>query len=314
MEATALLEISQRLKFAEECLAPFKLPWRRGNVTEERQRLEHLIAKDRVQEGRPFAFKAPGATETELICLNPRAGTAWKLALVAALQPDGDLFSLLKSRPRVELPPPPSTVEMLRSRRFVFVRNPYDRLISTYLAFEKGSAATLEGPGDYVRGDGFAAFVGNLTRLDGASDDLNPHFRPQSQLCGLPMGMSFDYVLKLEDMARWYEPFSRLLGITDVVQDPAWNTSGREWRGGKPCFYTPPKVRCSDLFDDDVAACAAVGDATADEEFGEADAGLAAGSGVGLRKWYYTSDLLIKQATGWLINDLRTFGYKPMRR
>ncbi len=83
---------------------------------------------------------------------------------------------------------------------------------------------------------------------------------------------------------------------------------------GKPCFYTPPKVRCSDLFADDVAACAAVGDATADEEFGEADAGLAAGSGVGLRKWYYTSDLLIKQATGWLINDLRTFGYKPMRR
>ena len=105
-----------------------------------------------------------------------------------------------------------------------------------------------------------------------------------------------------------------LLGITDLVQDPAWNTSGREWRGGKPCFYTPPKVRCSDLFADDVAACAAVGDATADEEFGEADAGLAAGSGVGLRKWYYTSDLLIKQATGWLINDLRTFGYKPMRR
>ena len=43
-------------------------------------------------------------------------------------------------------------------------------------------------------------------------------------------------------------------------------------------------------------------------------AGLAAGSGVGLRKWYYTSDVLIKQATGWLINDLRTFGYKPMRR
>ena len=33
-----------------------------------------------------------------------------------------------------------------------------------------------------------------------------------------------------------------------------------------------------------------------------------------LRKWYYTSDVLIKQATGWLINDLRTFGYKPMRR
>ena len=98
------------------------------------------------------------------------------------------------------------------------------------------------------------------------------------------------------------------------VQDPAWNTSGREWRGGKPCFYTPPKVRCSDLFADDVAACAAVGDATADEEFGEADAGLAAGAGVGLRKWYYTSDVLIKQATGWLINDLRTFGYKPMRR
>ena len=57
-----------------------------------------------------------------------------------------------------------------------------------------------------------------------------------------------------------------------------------------------------------------LGDATADEEFGEADAGLAAGSGVGLRKWYYTSDVLIKQATGWLINDLRTFGYKPMRR
>ena len=115
-------------------------------------------------------------------------------------------------------------------------------------------------------------------------------------------------------MLRFAAPFSRLLGITDLVQDPAWNTSGREWRGGKPCFYTPPKVRCSDLFDDDVAACAAVGDATADEEFGEADAGLAAGSGVGLRKWYYTSDLLIKQATGWLINDLRTFGYKPMRR
>ena len=98
------------------------------------------------------------------------------------------------------------------------------------------------------------------------------------------------------------------------MQDPAWNTSGREWRGGKACFYTPPKVRCSDLFADDVAACAAVGDATADEEFGEADAGLAAGAGVGLRKWYYTSDVLIKQATGWLINDLRTFGYKPMRR
>ena len=93
-----------------------------------------------------------------------------------------------------------------------------------------------------------------------------------------------------------------------------YKLNAREWRGGKACFYTPPKVRCSDLFDDDVAACAAVGDATADEEFGEADAGLAAGAGVGLRKWYYTSDVLIKQATGWLINDLRTFGYKPMRR
>ena len=96
------------------------------------------------------------------------------------------------------------------------------------------------------------------------------------------MGMSFDYVLKLEDMARWYEPFSRLLGITDLVQDPAWNTSGREWRGGKSCFYTPPKVRCSDLFDDDVAACAAVGDATADEAKAAALRSAVAGSDVGL--------------------------------
>ena len=87
----------------------------------------------------------------------------------------------------------------------------------------------------------------------------------------------------------------------------------REWRGGKPCFYAAEGA-LFDLFADDVAAWWQLGDAMADEETGEADAGLAAGSGVGLRKWYYTSDVLIKQATGWLINDLRTLVHADAAR
>lgn len=121
-----------------------------------------------------------------------------------------------------------------------------------------------QAPRGFEPGGGFEAFLGNLTRLQ--PDQADIHYRPMSRQCGMQCGtatatsrpgcVSYDYVLKTEHMARWYEPFARLLGLEETVQ-AGWNVSTKWWRGAPPggCFYAPPGRSCAGMFRD--AACAA---------------------------------------------------------
>mmetsp|Transcript_14561 Transcript_14561/g.19971 ORF Transcript_14561/g.19971 Transcript_14561/m.19971 type:complete len:188 (+) Transcript_14561:733-1296(+) len=68
----------------------------------------------------------------------------------------------------------------------------------------------------------------------------------------LPMGMRYDYYLKIETMPHWYEALINLLDLRDEASS-GWDYSSY-WRpavnGVMPekCFYAPPGKTCQDMF------------------------------------------------------------------
>ena len=156
-----------------------------------------------------------------MLCLLPKVGsTTWKLALLSALHPRRHKWLLERSphqRRSVHELPSFTSAKLRRAVRIVLVRNPYDRLLSAYLDKMVLQRKARLAPGGFEPGGSFESFLGNLTRLDPGKVDI--HYRPMSLQCGMP-ALSYDYVLRVEEMAAWYEPFVRLLGLEQVAHAP----------------------------------------------------------------------------------------------
>jgi hypothetical protein len=206
--------------------------------------------------------------------LNEKCGSStWKQAVFFALQqvegfPQKDMKFILGRMPHMlmktsDLPPGyPTLLEALSQPdvpRFMFVRSPYARILSAYQEKILLREMQVFAPPGYVMGSGFAPFIEDLyTRVQPGGEHWGNgnawhHYDKLSQHCYLPDGLTYDFHLKVEQMDMWYEPFVDLLGIKDVVQDQAWNTS-TQWHVNKhnlDCFYVKAGCsNCSGMFTD----------------------------------------------------------------
>ena len=110
--------------------------------------------------------------------------------------------------------------------RFIWLRNPYSRLLSGFL--DKG----VGGSGNYnvhkLNMDNYGApfeptpseflrFVKALLSMRADGAHINKHFSPQAEQCGLQHGMQYDFHLKVEDIHVWYPDLIALFGLEDTV-------------------------------------------------------------------------------------------------
>ena len=179
-----------------------------------------------LRDGVPFFLKPSdrssiggtgGARAASLVCLSEKVGsTAWKLLFVKALAAQGlSKFDLRASPHKVHVTQL-SHEEQQRMLadpavlRFMFVRDPYSRLLSGFL--DKASTmqrwresrlplpckqtrgASKAGADCYAVGAPFSKFV----EVAVAAPQLNAHFELLSKHCLLPNGMTYDYFLKVE--------------------------------------------------------------------------------------------------------------------
>eukprot|EP00729_Bicosta_minor_P005263 gene5263-17584_t len=250
-----------------------------------------------MQDAEPFVFYNPEINRTAVICLNQKAGsTTWKLALTKALtranggnEKTGDSFRRFNRgapipasrnphiRQMYKLPNPwqmlggyPSVEEVLKSPdvpRFMFVRNPYARLLSGFVDkiehAKNGEKLSFMSPHDQFKADGFPDFVGAVASLGNAQYQLDEHFTPLSVHCGMQSGTEWDYYLPVEDMDEWYEPFVQALGIVEDVST-GWTNVSTEWfqnPAHSPCFFVTSGCNsCREMF---TPKCGPVGDSSA---------------------------------------------------
>ena len=243
------------------------------------------MGKHPLVDGSPFLFVNGASHECAIVCLSQKVGsTTWKLVFAGGLKavPTAAVPERLPE-PLQAAPGFQAAAASVEVKRFMFVRNPYARLLSGFL--EKVVPWSTSGP-DYSIGrlqhkygyeskltkqnrtQGFASFVHAISR---ANDDMNAHFRLLTKhcqwrgparaprlkvwrenlredrdlvwcVCPQPCSIliepraaafhvlvcarqaSYDYVLPLEQMARWFKPFVASLGLQPVIT-AGWDTS-----------------------------------------------------------------------------------------
>jgi hypothetical protein len=109
--------------------------------------------------------------------------------------------------------------------RFMWVRNPYSRLLSGFLDKAVNAPEWWQirfriwefgGPyGDSP--DEFLRFVKTMLKMHSEGKHIDPHFSPQVEHCGLPQGMRYDFYLKVEEMEEWYADLIHILGMEKTV-------------------------------------------------------------------------------------------------
>ena len=204
-----------------------------------------------MKDGDPFLFWNPLAEKAAIVCLSEKAGsTTWKLALLQVHGP----YSVFDSSPHTaKRPKPPKDCPLWAGpspRSYALVRNPYSRLLSGYLHLVArdyvGNNDDRAGSGDDA--ESFGAFVANATRKKGTSFEApahSRHFEPLTRKCGFgtTRPRSYDRVLRVEQIADWYDGFVCDLGLEAVVAT-GWNRTGTWFTGTAPCFYSPPGLDC----------------------------------------------------------------------
>ena len=186
-------------------------------------------------DGQPFIYRAPEAVDTSVLCLTQKAGSStWKLALLKAVGANGfpDSNGHFETTPHGWVLPfeTPSQAEWTRlshgssTRRFMIVRAPHARLLSGYLD------KVVPQLRDHPEVDGFGGFVRAIV----ADPHPDGHFELQSQKCGLPEGIQYEY-LRLEEEAEWYPRLACELRI-EAALTRGWATPSTWNRGGSECF------------------------------------------------------------------------------
>eukprot|EP00873_Tetraselmis_striata_P015174 jgi/Tetstr1/435438/TSEL_024344.t1 len=219
--------------------------------------------------------------------------------------------------------------------RFLWLRNPYSRLLSGFL--DEGVARARQydngmmgygAPFEPFSSE-FLRFVKALTAMRADGLPLDKHLKPQAEQCGLPDGMQYDFYLKVEDIHVWYPDLVSLLGLEDVVSH-GWDHASEPTvpEGTPPCFYPLPGKTC-DLTDLIIEHHSASVEAL--REYGAHSPRASIPSREEKPAWmtaatshhahnadaqvmaYYNNEEVVKLATEFLREDLERFGYRKMR-
>ena len=142
----------------------------------------------------------------------------------------------------------------------MFVRDPFTRLLSGFLekvAIADSNTRSMHGlprtknTVSAFREFASKIFAGKWPLLFNASQEsaMGPrHFAPLSQQCGFGHGARYDLYLRVEEMALWYEPLIKLLGIEHDV-DAGWDQKTPFWHGSnRTCFFATPQTPCERMF------------------------------------------------------------------
>jgi hypothetical protein len=218
----------------------------------------------RMHDGTPFLFKNKISGEKAIICLNPKTGsTLLKYLLRVGLEDKlsreeifefdshghkaSNFSEFLDAYHDISIP------------RFMTVRNPYSRILSAYLEKIVKNKSKLHdnslqfGPFDYNRNESYDVFIEKNIKHQNEfiTPDFNDHFRLLTKGfnlyliiiyiilyhylslllikgCLIQNEFTYDYYLKLEDMAHWYEPFIRTLGLVNVTSS-GWNSTNTRY-------------------------------------------------------------------------------------
>eukprot|EP01025_Chloroclados_australasicus_P057020 TRINITY_DN7099_c0_g3_i2.p1 TRINITY_DN7099_c0_g3~~TRINITY_DN7099_c0_g3_i2.p1 ORF type:complete len:331 (+),score=22.13 TRINITY_DN7099_c0_g3_i2:354-1346(+) len=125
--------------------------------------------------------------------------------------------------------------------KIVFVRNPFIRAISMYQDKIRHKERQQQMLGmDPTKGISFQAFIEQLYyRLNNKVakyDYVDHHYIPQYQFCKYDVGMSYNYVLKIEEMDDWFDCFVDLVNIRNDVM--------HGWPDHDSCFLSTSKTPC----------------------------------------------------------------------
>uniref|UniRef100_A0A7S1SLL3 Sulfotransferase n=1 Tax=Tetraselmis chuii TaxID=63592 RepID=A0A7S1SLL3_9CHLO len=262
------------------------------------------------------------------ICLNPKVGsTRWKMLMVQAkgIKVSPDVFQIH----RTSVP----WLTMLHGRpgywrengneknlRVMFVRNPYTRLLSGFL--DKGVLWGTVYPIKPGHREPYSAtpaefkrFIQALIARRDAGMEMDMHFELQSRLCGGSAGYQYNFYLKVEEIDVWYVDFVSLLGIG--------HTAARGWKqyttDGYACFFALRGKTCdetSEIIRNHYANPVDVSPNA--ENSGEPSWALTKTShhAQGANRQistYYADVETLELATGYLMQDIRRFGYPILR-
>eukprot|EP00873_Tetraselmis_striata_P026577 jgi/Tetstr1/446841/TSEL_034320.t1 len=208
-----------------------------------------------VTDSKANFYPSPSGVST-VICLNAKVGSSrWKALLLRAKGIDAPVARAvhhttapwLKALRGVRAHG--AKVADPRKLRFMFVRNPYARLLSGFL--DKGvnwvtrMKAEYRGPYKATPAE-FRRFVGVLLARRGRSVSIDPHFELLTRGCGMPHGYAYHFYLKVDEMDVWYADFIALLGLGEAAAAgwaPETSSPGKQL---PDCFLPLPGRTCAE--------------------------------------------------------------------
>jgi len=282
-----------------------------------------IIPWTKIRDGFPFLFVHPKTNMSAILCLPEKvASTTWKSLFIKTLE-----YNLFETQIRKGVDPHfvrfNETKNVLNPRsariianaildpnipRIMFTRDPYSRALSGYA---DKVADTTESPFDFHPGLGKSASFFEFTQYLFDHSPLNEHFQRLTDRCMLPMGMRYDYYLKIETMPQWYEP---LIDMLDLRDEASWGWDYTSyWRpainGETPdkCFYTPPGKTCKDMFNYPAPESKAIH--TVQRRMNEQKEKVIHVKNSGTKLKQYYNETSVKRITTYAKCDLLAFGY-----
>eukprot|EP00928_Gymnodinium_smaydae_P057863 TRINITY_DN4108_c0_g1_i3.p1 TRINITY_DN4108_c0_g1~~TRINITY_DN4108_c0_g1_i3.p1 ORF type:complete len:404 (-),score=41.04 TRINITY_DN4108_c0_g1_i3:172-1320(-) len=251
--------------------------------------------RDMFLDGRPVLFVNRVSGERAIVCLNAKVGsTRWKQLLLHGMVSGGlhqiHGMKIAHQEELIQAFADPSVP------RYMFVRNPYSRLVS---GFEDKIVGENQkgGLAGYKRGSPFSDFVDAM--LPNSSE--NKHFKLLSEQCGVDRGVLYDSYLRLEQTRCWYSNFLATMGLQRFASH-GWMIARKSkflkthnklpaLGAGDDCYYRAPGCTCSSM----IHGCTGRASVASDRS----TSALAS---------HFTASLAAK-VTRWAATDLAEFGY-----
>eukprot|EP00873_Tetraselmis_striata_P035729 jgi/Tetstr1/455993/TSEL_042771.t1 len=278
------------------------------------------------------AIRPPSARRdvTSFLCLPYKNGsTRWKTMLIRAAYPafagniDNHLINVMA--PHLTKEQAFDAVADRATIHMMWVRNPYARLLSAFLDKVLGKfrdlpiTAALGGPFEDSPSE-FARFVRGV--LDARSRGVvqEVHWQLQTETCGLSEGVKYHFYLKEEEVNTWYVELMSLFGLDgDARPGPHQEQNRCFYRvAGRSCQETASLITHHMLnvtlgLPPDLRRYSGAGAGEQLPEYMVQATTTHARNAHTKLGTYYSTREVIADATEYLRNDLREFGYPVMR-
>eukprot|EP01023_Acetabularia_acetabulum_P067047 TRINITY_DN916_c0_g1_i4.p1 TRINITY_DN916_c0_g1~~TRINITY_DN916_c0_g1_i4.p1 ORF type:complete len:351 (-),score=39.70 TRINITY_DN916_c0_g1_i4:439-1491(-) len=284
-------------------------------LTNETYRSQVLFIP-RISEKRPYIYHINGKKPNQefIICTTPKSGNTRVKMMLQKIQDQSSRRTIYRFRQYHPLAwkTPQEINKLLQNSsipRFIIARDPYIRVISMYndkIAQKADVPEKLHNrffQGLHVnpkqkKNMTFDEFVellyhrnfGNNVHLE---HPVDRHFQAQSTLCALDLGLSYNYVLKLENMNDWYDCFVRDVNVREEVM--------HGYPEQDDCFFSSPMFPCKGPVLRENGVMASVQDAMSQQH----QTGSAA-----MVHEFYTNETTLKMVTQIYWEDIINFNYQ----